>query len=288
MAMKRTDYAVEQKICREYTGGDSIYDLEQKYGTSHTTIWRILKKHRVGRRTLSEAGKRYQVDHHHFSRIRTPRMAYFLGFLAAEAHLRPKDRRGSAQLVVRLALCDEKHLRKLLNEIGSNHPMYIYPRLEHPCCAICIRSDALVGDLHRHRVPFAWGPARFPQIDHEFYNHFVRGFWDGDGALTKSGGDWMWRLYGQLPLLSAVQSILMRHCGLNKTKISKKADSEAAYVLVYKGNRQVPRIVGWMYRNADPSMWLDRKAERAGEMFEDLRRRVLKMAGALNRNHTRR
>ena len=283
--MKRTDHVVEQKICKEYAGGDSIYDLERKYGVSHTTIWRVLERHRVSRRTLSEAGKRYQVDHHHFNRIDTLRKAYFLGFLAAEAHLRPKDRQGSAQLVVRLALRDEKHLRKLLNEIGSNHPTYIYPGLEHPCCAICIRSDALVEDLHRHGIPYAWGPAEFPQIYPEFYSHFVRGLWDGDGTLTKSSGDWVWKLCGQLPLLSAVQRILVRECALSKTKISKKANSEAAYVLIYGGNKQVPRIVRWMYRNADPSMWLNRKAERAG--------RCLRICGgghqrwrAQNRSHT--
>jgi len=268
--MKRTDHVVEQKICKEYAGGDSIYDLEQKYGVSHTTVWRILKRYRVGRRTLSEAGRRYQVDYHHFSRIDTPKKAYFLGFLAAEAHLCPKDKRGSAQLVVRLALRDKEHLKKLLNEIGSNHPIHIYSRLKHPSCAIYIRSDALVEDLHRYGIPFAWGPAKFPQIDPEFYSHFIRGFWDGDGTLTKSGGDWMWKLYGQLPLLSAVQRVLVRSCGLSKTKISKKANSEAAYVLIYNGNKQVPRIVRWMYRNADPSMWLNRKVERAEEMFENL------------------
>ncbi len=266
-------HKVDGKICEEYLAGASSIILSRKYGVGQRTILRILERYKVPRRSLHEAMRKYHADYSHFDIIDTPGKAYFLGFLVADAHLRPKNGYGNSALRVNLALRDKKHLHKLLNEIKSNHPVHVCAE-KHPSCWIEIRSNQLVGELHRHGVSYPGELSRFSNLTPELRNHFVRGIWDGDGALIKRcSGDWMWFITGQFPLLAVVQQTLMKECNLRKTKIKKDVRRKATYTLQYGGNLQVPRIVEWLYQGVTPQICLDRKAAKAAEMFADLRAR---------------
>lgn len=49
-----------------------------------------------------------------------------------------------------------------------------------------ISSNQLVSDLNRYGVHFAGELNRFPAIAPSLYNHFIRGYFDGDGGLFRS------------------------------------------------------------------------------------------------------
>lgn len=83
------------RICAEYKRGASLRDLSLKHEVSWTTIRRILEGHGIERRTYSEAGKKYEVNHSHFANVDAPSKTYFLGFLMAEAYLRRKVGKGA-------------------------------------------------------------------------------------------------------------------------------------------------------------------------------------------------
>lgn len=266
------DDVTELSICEGYKKGASISALSRKYLVSMGTIFNILEQHRIQRRTLSESHRVYQADNYHFHVMDTFGKAYFLGFTIADGHLIQKSGNGSAQLQVRLAVLDRDHLRKLLEEIKSNYPIHDHSR-EYPSCSIKIRSDQLVKDLHRHGAHYPHEQTRFPDIKPSLYNHFIRGVWDGDGMLFRDKrGSWEWFICGDEPLLVAIRDVLMKECHVSRTKISKNPTADICN-LVYHGNLQVPRIIEWMYKGADSSMWLDRKRAKAMEMFADLKAR---------------
>lgn len=273
------DTRTESRICKEYKAGASPIQLALKYGVSYWTVVKILKKYGIERRTMSEAKRKYCVDHNHFMVIDSPSKAYWLGFIVAEKYLSPKSRTRSAELVVRLALRDESHLRKLLDEADSNYPIHKYPIGGRQFCSIKIKSNQLVHDMHRHGVPYARELARFPtSLKPRFHNHFIRGLWDGDGTLYRSnGGDWNWSICGQLALLSHIQGILVKHCHLNMTKVTRDSRKMETYVLRYGGNLQVPRIIEWLYKGSNPFMRLDRNNRRVAAMFSDLKSRGVKL-----------
>lgn len=266
------DDATELSICEEYRMGASIRILSRKYLASVGTIFNILEKHKIRRRTLSESHRVYQADHYHFHVIDTFGKEYFLGFIMADGHLGQKNSKGSAELQVRLAALDRGHLWKLLEEVKSNHPIHDHSG-KYPSCSIKIRSNKLVEDLHRHGVHYPHEQVRFPDISPSLSNHFIRGVWDGDGMLFRDKrGIWEWFICGDEPLLVAIQDTLMKECHVGRTKISRDSKGNT-YNLVYHGNLQVPRIIEWMYKGADPSIWLDRKRVKAMEMFADLKAR---------------
>lgn len=273
-AKREFDDETEHRICEEYKQGSNIRVLSEKYHVSTTPIRRVLKRHGAPRRPPTEAGRRYYVDHAHFNTVDTPGKAYWLGFIFADGCLQPKARHASAILEVALAMRDRAHLQKILDEHGSNYPIYDNVKREHPASLIRIISDQLVEDLHRHGVSYPREQPRSPDISPELYSHFIRGYWDGDGSIQRwKRGQWVWDIVGQKQFLEVTQSMLVKECSVRRTKITKIERNSNVYKLVYVGNRQVPRIVEWMYSGADSPIWLDRKKNKAGGMFVDINAR---------------
>ena len=282
--MKRAlDHATELKVCKEYVEGMSTRRLSRKYGVGPATVINIMKRHGVARRPLSEAMRKYHVDHSHFDKVDTSGKAYFLGFLMAEAYMVPRGEGKGATLSVQIAMRDRNHLVNLRDELESDHPIYNIMKRKHPACRLQIKSDQLVADLHKHGVPFSGELTRFPtSLDPRLHSHFIRGFWDGDGTLVNNNGCWVWAVYGSLPLLTKIQDILVKNCGLKRTKIIKIKSIHAGtlYALQYSGNLQVPRIIEWIYRDATPQTCLDRNVRRVVEMYADLWDRGVGLCGA--------
>lgn len=250
-AKRKFDDETERRICEEYKRGSNIRALSEKYHTSATPIRRALKRHEVPRRSPTEAGRKYHVDQAHFNIIDTPNKAYWLGFIFADGCLQPKARHASSILEVVLAMRDRAQFQKMLDELGSNYPIYDNVKVKHPASLIRVISNQLVEDLHRHVAPYPREQPKSPDINPELYSHFIRGYWDGDGSLQRwKSKQWVWSIVGQKPLLEAIQSVLIKECGVHRTKITKVERDSPVDKLVCVGNHQVPCIVKWMYNGA--------------------------------------
>ena len=124
-------------------------------------------------------------------------------------------------------------------------------------------SKKLIQDLNKlnikERKTFN---ATFPNINKEFYNHFIRGYFDGDGSISiDKFGNSSFSLAGTLNILEKIQEILIKECNLNKIKIYSKGKIG---FLQYGGNTQVPKIGNWLYKNS--TIFLKRKKEKFNEI----------------------
>ena len=132
----------------------------------------------------------YKFNREFFNVIDTEEKAYWLGFLAADGCIR-KNKKNSHQLVLKLSVRDMGHVEKFKKSLKSNHKTFIHESIVNTkkgtisksvCCVVRISGTDLYNDL----VDKGVGPRKTftlgrPNIPEEYYRHYIRGLFDGDG-----------------------------------------------------------------------------------------------------------
>jgi hypothetical protein len=81
-------------------------------------------------------------------------------------------------------------MEKFRESIGSNHKIEIYDTVANPYCQITIGCKRMVLDLIDNGCVTNKGfKIRLPNISHSLMNHFIRGYFDGDGCISHRGGN---------------------------------------------------------------------------------------------------
>ena len=168
---------------------------------SVSPVYRILKDLKV----MEPGRRRYNINQDYFETIDTEEKAYWLGFLAADGTIRlrhggaEKKKRGSS-IVLKLAVKDEHHVDKFQKIFGGEsrmtyHRDYTKTRKGEVSfsdnCRVSINSNKLIDDIIDKGVtPRKSATLDKPNIDSKYYNHFIRGYFDGNGHIgftTKEG-----------------------------------------------------------------------------------------------------
>lgn len=217
-----------------------------------------------------------------FDVIDTQEKAYWLGFLYADGyHTRPH------RIGVKLALRDKSHIEKLCVSLQvSPEKIRTRPPSETICMGRIIRGNGSaeinicnkrlsVSSNRCGLVPNKSLILSFPSYDilpSHLVNHFVRGYFDGDGCLTKgySKNATRYRIIilssrnfctSLCEYINSELNIKMKNWDKKKTNI---------YKVCISGNRQVKRFVDWMYNGA--TLYLDRKYILYKELCETINR----------------
>jgi hypothetical protein len=158
-------------------------------------------------------------------------------------------------------------------EIKSEHKIGIYranPDKNHMACSLQIKSKKLINTLKNHGIcERKSGHETLPKISKKLQHHFWRGFFDGDGWITKrrrkrnekirNVDDWTIGLCcGSLQFLTDFKNWINnetnRICGCFYKK------SEVDISLTFEGNVLALAIAEALYREA--SIFMPRKYER--------------------------
>jgi hypothetical protein len=93
-------------------------------------------------------------------------------------------------------------------------------------------------------------------------NHFIRGYFDGDGSFSKgSGHEYVFKICGTKEMLEE----LGQRIGFPNRKFTKRhKDKKNNYQLEIGGRQQVLKIGNYMYNNA--TIFLERKHKRYMEL----------------------
>lgn len=124
-----------------------------------------------------------KVNDKYFS-TQNERMAYLLGFFAADGNVSKKDNRIQSQLSIK----DKSHLEKIQQEIGGCE-VYEYLSGGYRSCGWHCFSARIKQDLATYGiVPHKTGKIRIPQeLNKIYWKDFIRGYFDGDGSIYKDG-----------------------------------------------------------------------------------------------------
>lgn len=256
------------------------------------TVKEIAEKLNIHRQTLIRKMRRWDLNqqkikfnHNFFEKIDSEEKAYWLGFLFADGCVQIKNE-NNARISVLLAGKDKDQLIKFHNALNSirsieeiiTNDKRLMVRSQHS-------SIKMAQDLIKIGcTPRKTHTCQFPNISENLYNHFIRGYFDGDGcAYVKHRKPFVLKtkrqrmrkfkenrtpslelsICGTYNFLTTIKEILNLKIKLNfHTNI---------YVLSVGGNKQVKRVVDWLYKDA--TIYMERKYNLIFTHFRSLKER---------------
>lgn len=255
----------EKEIAQLYSQNRTPTELAKIFSVSRGVITNALRRQKViflGRSTLDMRGR---VDLHYFDMINTPEKAYWLGFIAADGCITSK--KGRYHLTFGQKAEDKNHLKQLLKDLNCNQRM----GSKIVKGARYVRLQISGKPLIQHLINLGITPRksltlRYPEILSTFDNHFIRGYFDGDGTVSRNRiiNQLQFALVGTEQFLRECGIRLQESCALNRIAVYSAGQKTKAYQLSYCGNRQVPRIMRWIYKDA--TRFLQRKREKYLEL----------------------
>lgn len=249
----------EKEAIELYENNVPVYKIAEIYGCSIAPLYKLLKLKGVTK-PPGENTRKYAVNHDYFENIDSEDKAYFLGFMYADGYNRQVH--GQKSMTLNLAIKDISVIESLREKVCPDKKLYInYRSLKNPnwqdSVCLSVQSVKLSDDLAK------WGCVQakthiltFPEnLDPNFYRHFIRGYFDGDGYCNPKRFD----LIGTIPFLERVQEILMKELNLNKTKLGRrhKDREDTIRTLIYGGTHVTKRIYEYLYKDAE--YFLERK-----------------------------
>lgn len=244
-----------EQIISDYLSGMSGIEIANKHGSCRSAIYGILYAEGVPMRSSSQATRTYSADFRFFQSVQSEPQAYWLGFIAADGSI--NTRRTKYGLIINLHISDKAHLELFRDTINGNHPIKEYQRT----CTIQIHSESLINDLSQYGIiPRKARRLRFPNnLPRYLIHHFIRGYFDGDGSIwIDLKGQLRFSIAGNYHFLKILQNKLVNNCQVGCIKIYQCSNTPYTFQLSYGGNRQVPRILDYLYYNA--TTFLERKA----------------------------
>jgi|ERR1035437_2809702 hypothetical protein len=190
---------------------------------------------------------------------------YVAGFAAADGNIFHDKRSNTSMFCIGLAKKDREHLTKIKNAIEFSGPIldYEYDVIRPSCRMAIYCSKPLIKDLaiNFNVVPRKTFIYEFPErlINHSMVNHFIRGYFDGDGCFYVNKKNMVtFELLGTKLFLESVQLILERECELNSKIIVRKIKN--IYRLRYSAKNMVSKICKFLYK--DSNILLQRKWDK--------------------------
>jgi hypothetical protein len=255
----------------------SLNKIAKIFNCTPGVIRSFIIKNGYSIRNLKEAKKeeRVKVNEEYFNIIDNNEKAYWLGFIAADGCIYHKNKKYYT-LLLTLQSGDYKHLIKYTEALNYKGNIYSYKN-KYSFSETKITSNKLckklieLGITERKSLTL-----KFPNILKEFYSHFIRGYFDGDGSIyldysdakkTKKSPNYIPQgkltFVGTYDVLSMINKILCSDV-LFKVgyKLFQRNVNKNTYQLSIGGNKNIRKIYNYFYSNANMNIWLDRKKEK--------------------------
>lgn len=210
---------------------------------------------------------RYTVDDSYFERPLTPTGAWVLGVIAGDGCI--TQRKGVVQALDIVG--DADVLQKIAAELGSNYPF----RQLQGVLDLRIYSSRLARSL----AHYGFGPAKtytlpFPELPEGLIRHFVRGYWDADGCVTRTkranGGARvsLVAVTTSREFADALSVIVRRVTGSKAVPSARRVMGAHPAYSVQQTAAMGVRFGRWMWDDTTPAMRGDRKHARFREMMD--------------------
>lgn len=171
--------------------------LAFEFQTTDISLTQMGNREKVDRRTLSKHFKELGIEiinkqncskfnEHIFDSIDTEEKAYWLGFIFADGTINSSPIREGVKSIygfeLSLGIKDLKHLEKFKKFIGYNKDLLV----DNNRCRFSIANKHFWTTLNNLGcTPNKSLTLRFPNILENLIRHFIRGYFDGDGCITR-------------------------------------------------------------------------------------------------------
>jgi hypothetical protein len=128
--------------------------------------------------------KKYNFNEYFFHEV-NEKSAYWLGFLYADGYTRMKNGK-SGEVKLKLKDTDRNHIELFLKDLGCDKPIKCGVDKKSKFCSVTVYSNIMVKQLFELGcVNNKTQKIRLPKLDEVFMPHFIRGYFDGDGSISK-------------------------------------------------------------------------------------------------------
>ena len=177
-------------ISEEYSKGTSLQKLSEKYHLHKNVIKAILKKMNIPIRNnyeqLQYSNRIYHVNENYFNENNS-NMYYIVGFIAADGTIA----KYSNSIDIQLAGKDVEILKKIAKEMNFTGQVKEFTNsFNREMCRLTITSKNLVESLLKFNITKNKTLTyQMPNIPDEFLWDYLRGYFDGDGHVSKKGNE---------------------------------------------------------------------------------------------------
>lgn len=247
----------EQQIIQDYLVGLNMNQIADKYNCSNGGVQKLLNRNKVEKRTRSQATRTYQFNESYFNIIDSPDKAYWLGFISADGCV-SKD--GNRKILsINLQATDRCILEQFKADLEYEGKIYELPirnRNPKPQVMIKIGSTLMCEHLEKYFVTERKSfTIQFPNIEEQYKSHYIRGFFDGDGCISKGKYGHRFSIdSGSIELLNSIELVIRADLNLEQKLIREHG---SIYTLCYCHKDTVNKIFQWLYKDA--SFYLERK-----------------------------
>ncbi len=255
-----------QAIIDAYLSGKGLISAGAPYGCSQKVVETILKRAGIKKRSYEESKqmqRMYSLDDNFF-KTQTPKMAYILGFIAADGNVAKKENAISIQLHER----DAELLEKIKDITQSTRPLDFYKTSQgRDSVKFQVWSAEWKRDLAIYNIvpakTFCLKPPLF--LDSKYYKDYIRGYFDGDGSvyysdtITHCG----WEIVGaSKEVIEWIREVLANQFGIvNNGITTQHLESDVImYKTYYGGAEKLSKIFASLY--TDDCLCLARKREK--------------------------
>ena len=215
----------------------------------------------------------YTLNHFKFNIIDSEPKAYWLGFLFADCGIKDNG------LQLHLGKKDKDHVEKFKSFIETNKEIHEYKKFHNNqfyyTYSLSIFSKQLVGDLKRLGCIYPKMKREFPkELNKEFWSHFLRGLFDGDGCIFKEKQKkYRFGIFfiGTKAIIDIIQPILEQICN-GKGGIQKcdgTNPDHQMYNLRFGRRNEIQLIGEYLYNNA--TIYLERKKKIYNELLQSIK-----------------
>lgn len=259
------DLYIENELIKLYQLGKSCVQIGEKLNISHGNVWNILKKRNIETRKDGEHKRKDFFNQNFFEIIDSERKAYWLGFMYADGSI------SRFSCALSLSSLDKRHLEKFKQDIDSSAKIRdsmvndglgkFHPTSHLSFCSLNFYKSLIKqGCTSRKSLNLV-----FPNSDivpPVFLNHFIRGYFDGDGSIGKytykNQTSYRFSVVSSKAFIEEFERIICDKCNLKTTKIQKNSKSNV-YYSTHSGIENTKKIYDFLYSGA--TVFLDRKKE---------------------------
>lgn len=227
---------------------------------SDSTIDKILKEYGETPIDLSHACMKYTLNETYFDLINDQNKAYILGLLYADGCI------GKNINSIQLSLQEkDKSILEKINLLLENpRPLkFINYKEKNPNWQNQYRITIVNKHMHDSLIKQGVIPNKsliltFPEnIDKNLYRHFIRGYLDGDGSISKNIKEKRTSFVGTEVFCKKAKEIIESELNIHCSICYCHDKNKPTRNLCIAGKNQVKKFLDWIY--SDANLYLDRK-----------------------------
>ena len=268
----KRDYGEE--ISNLNNKGLGAIEIAERINISHQGVHKYLfsvGEHRDRNESLE---LKLTEEDKYFDSLDTQEKVYWLGFIVADGHF------AEHTLRIILSELDYDHLKKLAHILKVKKIKRFERITKKGNVSKMINLD--YNSVHMVRTAIKYNlrgnKAHNPQlgeiykfIPEKYVNHFIRGYWDGDGTLgaymTKRGNyKRATSCTGNHKFLETTNKVISNYTEIKKKKVYRIKSSHFSGHLCYQAKLDIKVFLLWLYRNSE--ICLERKYKKANQLLE--------------------